>query len=485
MPTEVLLDGGKSTAQDLKQNQYAIIGDKQTGEMRTVKGETLIFLDCFETYIRSVTTAMALKSHEYCRIENTKTGQIRVERGEQLIYPESYEVIVGNQKHQAINLTCYEYTKIINKKTGKLRTERGEKLVFLDAFDEVVGHQKNDAVEVDEETAVLVRNKRTGQQALVTQKQLFFPSDDEEIMQVRKLTKLADYQACIIRGKDGQDSFFYGKNESERSFFLPPYSEIVELVWSRGRRRERRDLRIKKIDMRPMFMSFEFNCRTSDNVELILEGTLFWEIINPEIMFKLTGDTTGDVCNHARSQFIQSVARVSLQQFMQDFNKIACETHSEADDFYSKRGCKIHSLEVTGYTCADHTTSVVLGQIIQETTNRMNRLQQQESECEVKLFKIRGQIEEEKVRAELLSIQTENSNAEAAMEGLSEAEKVKKFLDELKSEVPDMNSRIELWNVLRKRDALQAVSEGNSKLFFTPSDVNLSIKTGEYPSKQL
>ena len=73
-------------------------------------------------------------------------------------------------------------------------------------------------------------------------------------------------------------------------------------------------------------------------------------------MFKLTGDTTGDVCNHARSQFIQSVARVSLQEFMQDFNKIACETHSEQDDFYSKRGVKIHSLEVTGYTCADQTT---------------------------------------------------------------------------------------------------------------------------------
>ena len=27
-----------------------------------------------------------------------------------------------------------------------------------------------------------------------------------------------------------------------------------------------------------MFMSFEFNCRTADNVELVLEGTLFWEI---------------------------------------------------------------------------------------------------------------------------------------------------------------------------------------------------------------
>lgn len=31
---------------------------------------------------------------------------------------------------------------------------------------------------------------------------------------------------------------------SERSFFLPPYWEMVTLYWSRGRRRERRDLAI-------------------------------------------------------------------------------------------------------------------------------------------------------------------------------------------------------------------------------------------------
>ena len=37
----------------------------------------------------------------------------------------------------------------------------------------------------------------------------------------------------------------------ERSFFLPPYWELVELTWSRGRRRERRDLRITTFDVRP------------------------------------------------------------------------------------------------------------------------------------------------------------------------------------------------------------------------------------------
>ena len=43
-------------------------------------------------------------------------------------------------------------------------------------------------------------------------------------------------------------------------------------------------------------------------------------------------------------------------------------------------------------------------QIIEETTNRMNRLSQAESENEVKLFRTQGEIEQEKLNGALLSI---------------------------------------------------------------------------------
>jgi len=38
-----------------------------------------------------------------------------------------------------------------------------------------------------------------------------------------------------------------------------------------------------RFDCRAQFMSFEFNCRTSDNVELVLEGTFFWEAAQSKI----------------------------------------------------------------------------------------------------------------------------------------------------------------------------------------------------------
>ncbi len=72
------------------------------------------------------------------------------------------------------------------------------------------------AIEIDDNTAVLVRNKRDGQQKLITKKELFIPSPDEEIIEVQQLNKLADYEACIVRGKDGTDTFYFGKNPEQR-----------------------------------------------------------------------------------------------------------------------------------------------------------------------------------------------------------------------------------------------------------------------------
>lgn len=43
----------------------------------------------------------------------------------------------------------------------------------------------------------------------------------------------------------------------------------------------------------------------------------------------------------------------------------------------------------------------------------MNRLQKQESENEVRLYEMRGDIEQEKAKSELLDIRTENSNKQA------------------------------------------------------------------------
>lgn len=189
------------------------------------------------------------------------------------------------------------------------------------------------------ETAVQVRSKRTGELRLVSsatdEQGLFFPAAEEQIVEVQRLIKLADYECTILVNASGELSFYYvrcpgapealqpgstaallrlvwhlrsppsplralvtprpapvaptqgddsKRGEKPRAFFIPPHHQAYALTWSRGRRRERRDLKVERIDCRPMFMSFEFNTRTADNVELVLEGTFFWQVVDVEAM---------------------------------------------------------------------------------------------------------------------------------------------------------------------------------------------------------
>jgi len=382
----------------------------------------------------------------------------------------------------AIDLKVNEYVKVLDQSSGEIRVCAGRAQVFLEPHERLLDGGKQKAVVVDDEHAALVRNKRTGQLRLVTEKQLFVPDADDSIEEVRNLIKLAEHEAMIIKDKDGHFHYYYGNENKQsadqpRSFFLPPFAEVVRLNWSRGRRRERRDLFIDRFDCRAQYMSFEFNCRTKDNVELVLEGTFFWEVVDLPMMVRTTGDTSGDICNHARSQFIKHVAQVTLKEFMDDLNVISNKVYQEDQTFYQLRGVKVHSLEVTGYQCAEASTSEVLQQIIQETTNRMNRLSQQESENEVKLFKIHGQIEQEKLNGELLKIQQDHSQEEAKVMGTAEAGRVVAFIQGLENQVPKLDDRVAMWQTLRKNDALSVVSQGGASLYYTPSDVNLSIET--------
>jgi hypothetical protein len=475
--------GPQTRAISLEANQYCNLTDTATGRKWTQKGEYLLFCEPTWQVEGGVQTAISLKSTEFVRLADKNTGKIRVERGEQMIFPTPFEELLDGNKQTAINLKVFEYVKILDTATGKVRVDRGEQMVFLGPTEQVLDRGKKAAIEVDEEKAVRIRNKTTGQLDLITKQGVFIPKFDEEVEEVQQLIRLADYEAVIVKNQKGELTFFYGddkkRGEKPRSFFVPPHSEQFTLCWSKGRRRDNRSLQISKIDCRPQFMNFEFNCRTNDNVELTLEGTFFWEICDVEIMVKVTGDTTGDICSHARSRFIQLVSKVTLKEFMDDFNKIASESLDPDDTFYNSRGVKIHSLEVTRYQCADASTARILEEIIQETTNRMNRMQQAASANEVGSFKIKGDIEQEKLKGELITVRQKHKFLEAEGDGKAEAERVNTFMKEIAGEVKELDKRVTLWNTLRKQEMLSVVSSGPARLYFTPEGCDLTIETKE------
>jgi len=478
----------KRTAISLTEDEYVLLTDGSTGEKVVRIGKGLIFPEPTQKVYGGVKKAWTLLAHEYVRLLDANTGKISVHKGEKTVFPNPHEEALDGDKMQALELKVDEYVKIVNQSDSKVRVQSGPDLVFLGANEKIMDNGKKRSVQVDDEHAVLVRDLGTGQLRLVTDNQLFVPGPDEVIEEVKELITLADHEAMIIKDKDGVLHFHYGDasrapqgSEHQRSFFVPPHAEVLTLAWSGGMRRLKRDLKIKQFDIRPQFMWNEIDCRTQDNVELVLETTLFWEVTDLAKMVRKTGNLTGDIYNQIRSQFIKHVAQKNLKDFMGELHLISKTIFEEDNEFYTSRGVKIHSLEVTKYTCAEKRTSEVLQQIIEETTNRLNRLSQAESENEVKIFKMQGQLEQEQMNGQILEIQHEHTKNEAKVAGIAEAERVAAFVKSLEKDVPKLEDRIAMWQVLRKKDALSVVSEGGAHLYYTPSDVNLSIKTEGSP----
>merc|ERR1712087_439308 len=98
---------------------------------------------------------------------------------------------------------------------------------------------------------------------------------------------------------------------------------------------------------------------------------------------------------------------------MARFNEIVRGATTSDDAFYTERGVIVHNVEVTRYECVDKKTSAVLQEIIQETTNRINRMQQQQSENDVLREKMNGEIELEKQRKELIQTKSQNDRVKS------------------------------------------------------------------------
>ncbi|HEY1016866.1 MAG TPA: SPFH domain-containing protein [Herpetosiphonaceae bacterium] len=416
---------------------------------------------------------LSLSPTEYVRVQNTLTGEVRNVIGPTLLFPEAHEEVV--KRLSALPLKRNQYVKLMDSRTGEIRVERGEQSVYLGPTEELLGGVEQ-GINIDEHTAVLVRDTAGGQLALITAPQVFIPAPTQEIIEERRRILLENHEVVVVKDREGRYLFKRG-SDSDRSFFLPPYAKLVQFRWSAGIRKDQRSLVITHIDIRPKFMWYAFEARTKDNVELVIDITFFWQLVDVEAMVVTTDDVPGDVCAHARSAIIQAVSQVTMEQFLGMFNQIVHAAVIEADaTFYVERGVKLHSVEVRSITCKDANTQRILQEIIQETTNRLNRLQKQESENEIKVKQVQGEIETERQRELLLSIRRSLAQAQAQSDGEAEAERVRAFLAGLGDQLP-LADKLLLFNLLRKQDTIDKLSRSKATIYFTPADIDLSIET--------
>merc|ERR1712091_270358 len=100
---------------------------------------------------------------------------------------------------------------------------------------------------------------------------------------------------------------------------------------------------------------------------------------------------------------------------MSGFNQIVMESFGRQaqDGFYVDRGVELQSMELTNFDCADAETAKILQNIIQETTNRINKLTAQQSENDVNAAALSADIKLERQRTDLIQTKAENERLQA------------------------------------------------------------------------
>mmetsp|Transcript_14058 Transcript_14058/g.31849 ORF Transcript_14058/g.31849 Transcript_14058/m.31849 type:complete len:622 (+) Transcript_14058:70-1935(+) len=530
-PWQGLMDPGKSKeyrkATLLQENDYALVKNFRTGARRIEEGPHLMFIGAYEELVhvekkivmqvreyarlRNVLNGSrfvvdgqeqsilvpgpydeieilaekrTLEVTDYVRLKNSLTGVNRIIAGPALIMPGPYEEVMETTRK--VELQLDQYVRVINSETGSERIVRGPATFVPDPMDTWQGVQ--DGVYVAADQALVARDKVTGVQRLVTELGVFVPNDYEEVVELRNLVRVGPQEAVVVRGPDGNFVVHDGRSGGAQgtSFFLLPYYHQISMVWSQYvSPTEISRTSVNVIDLTWRRLAFQYEAHTSDNVKLLLEGVVFWRIANVHALLNATGDPESDVWYHSRSVLIQAVSQSNLDTFMKEFNNITQQAFiaQSKDGFYDTRGVEVQSMEVTRFECVDPETAAVLQEIIQETTNRINRLQTQESENEVRASALTANIQLELQRGQLIRTQAANVRLEAstggAKDGARLAAEASTFINGLNQTVDNATMRLDLYKMHEehrtKNNQTQSLSKGDAKLYLVPSDLNLRL----------
>jgi len=439
--------------------------------------------------------SLLVRRMEYDPTKTPPSGEFLVtyETNPGFFFPGPYDEIL--EVRNGIKLSKTQWVRIMNEATGKVQVKQGELVYFLNETEIVLGEEVNEGYDVNEFQAVLVESSEDGQKRLVKssagqKNMLFIPGAYDTVLEIRQLVHVQPHEAVVTIDEEGTYTFY--QNANGTSFFLEPYDHLVQMRWSTGNILDEKETEIiTKIDMRSQNLYFDFEVRTSDNVRLQLEGVVRWKVDKVNIMIQGTRDPRGDVWHHSRHILLQAVSKINLQDFMQNFNA-RVKTAFEQDrvngtSFYTERGVMVESMEVTGYQCVDAKTAEILQEIIRETTNRINRMQKQNSENDVARAKLEADIRLEKERTKLLTTKASNDRLVSEMEGeasgLKLAKSAQTFLNALggvNATLPDVASRLELYrlhqDLASKNDTTSNLASGSAMLFVTPEEVNMNLK---------
>eukprot|EP00445_Apocalathium_hangoei_P020394 CAMPEP_0203890356 /NCGR_PEP_ID=MMETSP0359-20131031/33782_1 /ASSEMBLY_ACC=CAM_ASM_000338 /TAXON_ID=268821 /ORGANISM="Scrippsiella Hangoei, Strain SHTV-5" /LENGTH=595 /DNA_ID=CAMNT_0050811963 /DNA_START=46 /DNA_END=1833 /DNA_ORIENTATION=- len=505
--------------------QYAIIQDTMTAVMRREMGPKLLFLGPYEE-VKAVHQKLVLERHEYIRLVDSRNGEERVEPGPGTIVPEVTETHTGVQ--EAIFINVGTAVVVRNRNTGvqslvaKCSHSSGvwmpeplEEVIDIRELIHVLPHEAMIVRDVDGQTTVYSGREKpsasSGQCAtfdssgvggtsfflppyskIVRMKWSVFPDPNEEEREwsttppppapplgqasTGNSRRLNKKRRRITR----EEVFVHNRGEQRRRL-ESIYVDQLSTSASAGLRRT-----VTAIDLRSTKSFYSYEVRTNDNVRLLLQGTIFWQIKDIRQMLTMTSDPEGDVWSKSRSTLISAISDVTLGTFMSSFNDIVLTAFdaSKNSTFWKDRGITLISIELNNYKPVDQYTADTLQSIIRQTVQRINDLQKQRSKNDVDKEKLVADIGLEKNMTVLIEQQALNTRIVAetagATEGGKSARAVGSFMDGLNGTLSNSSERLALFRqhkllVSAQTDATH-LTGGNASLYMAPKDVELRLQ---------
>jgi len=255
------------------------------------------------------------------------------------------------------------------------------------------------------------------------------------------------------------------------------YVDQVSSSLYEGRKRQ-----LARIDLRLQKSFYQFQVRTNDNVRLMLEGCIIWQIFDVGRMLVATADPEGDVMSRARSMLVAATGNETFGTFTNRYGDIIRQAVSSNSDnrFFDDRGVALESIELTKFEPLDNHTQYILQRIIRQTTERWIQLERQLSDNEVRREKLAADITLEGIRTELIETRALNTRLEAekagATEGSGLANVVRGYLDALRGTFSTVASKLAMlrfyWaQEAAKRDVFN-IYNGNATAFLVRGNGN-------------
>jgi hypothetical protein len=464
---------------DLSVTQYIIVTTQTTGDRRVVRGAQLYSPQPLEI-ISGPHEMIILNRTDYIYVTHTDSGLIDIVEGAAIFCPGAYDTV--SDIRQKIVLKNDEYVKIMDSNTGMIRVVPGPSTIVMRQFEKIV-NKITKAHEVNDMNAVYIFDTNKGLYDLITAHGMYIPEPTIDVVETRKKILLEQNEAMVIIDKNGRYVIMRG-NDNTSAFFLPPYCTILEQDWSNDVGKQKGKL--SRFDLRPQYMDFEFQIRTCDNVEIFLKLNFYWQIINIEKMISTTHNAPQDVCLHAQSEILSEISRINMKEFMESFNEVVHKAllGDGKDEFYNARGVCLIRGEITGRRCKDPDTEKNFQEIIKKKTDRIKNL---ESTCginEVKMEEIRGNIEQEKLIGELVTVKNSYLRSEASKSGESHGAKISNFMEHLPSDL-SIDQKLAIYFDQQNTDRVKDVtSNKNLTLYVSQKDLDIKMVNLNYGDKK-